>query len=68
MAGGRGIKNEFMVQLEGCSTKAEDKILLVGATNRPFDLDEAVLRRFQNRVLIPLPDSRARTQFFKVRI
>ena len=36
----RRIKTEFLVQLDGASTVGEERILIVGATNRPQDLDE----------------------------
>ncbi len=42
------------------SGSAEKRILVMGATNRPFDLDEAATRRMPKRVYIPLPDSDAR--------
>jgi SpoVK/Ycf46/Vps4 family AAA+-type ATPase len=43
--GSRRIKTEFLVQLDGAKTSAEEKILVVGATNRPQELDEAARRR-----------------------
>ncbi|KAE8741646.1 hypothetical protein FOCC_FOCC012849 [Frankliniella occidentalis] len=52
------MKTEFLVQMVSAATKTEnDQILVIGATNRPADLDEAVRRRFQNKILIPLPDA-----------
>ncbi|KAJ1727312.1 Fidgetin-like protein 1 [Coemansia biformis] len=56
----RRIKTEFLVQLDGCGTSAEDRIILLGATNRPHELDEAARRRFPKRLYVPLPDRSGR--------
>ncbi|KAG6388264.1 hypothetical protein SASPL_153466 [Salvia splendens] len=40
----RKIKNEFMTHWDGLLTKTGEKILVLAATNRPFDLDEAIIR------------------------
>ncbi|XP_013397326.1 fidgetin-like protein 1 [Lingula anatina] len=56
----RRIKTEFLVQLDGATTGEEDRILVVGATNRPQELDEAARRRFVKRLYIPLPETAAR--------
>jgi len=58
----RRIKTEFLVQLDGCSTVGDERILIVGATNRPQDLDEAARRRLVKRLYVPLPDVGARRQ------
>ena len=60
--GSRRIKTEFLVQLDGANTFAgEDaRILIIGATNRPDDLDEAVRRRLVKKLYIPLPNSAGR--------
>ncbi|KAJ2825958.1 Fidgetin-like protein 1 [Coemansia furcata] len=52
----RRIKTEFLVQLDGCGSSTQDRIILVGATNRPQELDEAARRRFPKRLYVPLPD------------
>ncbi|KAM9847853.1 fidgetin-like protein 1 [Aulostomus maculatus] len=58
----RRIKTEFLVQLDGAATAAEDRILVVGATNRPQEIDEAARRRLAKRLYIPLPEGAARQQ------
>ena len=61
----RRMKTEFLVQFDGVSTGAEDRLLIVGATNRPQELDEAARRRFTKRLYIPLPDELARKQIIE---
>lgn len=56
----RRIKTEFLVQLDGAATKSTDRVLVIGATNRPQELDEAARRRFVRRLYIPLPSAEAR--------
>ena len=51
----RRIKTEFLVQLDGTGTTAQGRVLTIGATNRPQELDEAARRRFVKRLYIPLP-------------
>jgi SpoVK/Ycf46/Vps4 family AAA+-type ATPase len=48
--------------LDGANTfgSEEARILIIGATNRPNDLDEAVRRRLVKRLYIPLPNSAGR--------
>lgn len=61
----RRLKTEFLVQLEGAHTTTEqDRVLLVGATNRPQELDDAARRRFTKRLYIPLPDFQVRIAQF----
>ncbi|XP_052759020.1 fidgetin-like protein 1 isoform X2 [Galleria mellonella] len=61
----RRIKTEFLVQFDGAATGDEDRLLIVGATNRPQELDEAARRRLVKRLYIPLPDVDAREQIIK---
>ncbi|ETN24332.1 hypothetical protein, variant 4 [Phytophthora nicotianae INRA-310] len=55
----RRIKNEFLVQMQGIGNK-HDGVLVLGATNVPWELDPAMRRRFEKRIYIPLPDIEAR--------
>jgi spastin len=55
----RRLKTEFLVRLDGVATGGE-RVLVLAATNRPGDLDEAVIRRLPTRILVPMPDAAAR--------
>ncbi|GLJ18064.1 hypothetical protein SUGI_0318690 [Cryptomeria japonica] len=61
----RRMKNEFMVNWDGLRTKENERVLILAATNRPFDLDEAVIRRMPRRLLVNLPDAPNRAKIMK---
>ncbi|KAK3591604.1 hypothetical protein CHS0354_013787 [Potamilus streckersoni] len=61
----RRLKTEFLVQFDGVASCAEDRILIMGATNRPQELDDAVLRRFAKRVYVTMPELATRKQLLK---
>ncbi|KAL5009377.1 hypothetical protein ScPMuIL_014958 [Solemya velum] len=56
----RRLKTEFLVQFDGVGGNADDRILIMGATNRPQELDDAVLRRFTKRVYVSMPGKETR--------
>ncbi|XP_064599850.1 spastin-like isoform X1 [Liolophura sinensis] len=56
----RRLKTEFLVEFDGVAGSSEDRILVMGATNRPQELDDAVLRRFSKRVYVTMPDASTR--------
>ncbi|KAJ6688344.1 ATPASE FAMILY AAA DOMAIN-CONTAINING PROTEIN 1-A ISOFORM 1 [Salix koriyanagi] len=62
----RKMKNEFMVNWDGLRTKDAERVLVLAATNRPFDLDEAVIRRLPRRLMVNLPDVPNRAKILKV--
>ena len=43
-------------------------VTVVGATNRPWDLDDALRRRFEKRIYIPLPNVDGRRQLFELNL
>ncbi|XP_072968810.1 uncharacterized protein [Typha angustifolia] len=61
----RKIKNEFMSHWDGLLTKCGERILVLAATNRPFDLDEAIIRRFERRIMVGLPTLESRESILR---
>lgn len=61
----RRLKTEFLLEFDGLHADAEERILVMGATNRPQELDEAILRRFPKRVYVSLPDTTTRVALLK---
>lgn len=62
----RRMRNEFMAAWDGLRSKENQKILILGATNRPFDLDDAVIRRLPRRIYVDLPDAANRLKILKI--
>ncbi|XP_053613350.1 spastin isoform X2 [Plodia interpunctella] len=61
----RRLKTEFLVEFDGLPAAGADRLIVMAATNRPQELDEAALRRFPKRVYVSLPDIRTRTCLLK---
>ncbi|KAJ7452486.1 hypothetical protein B0H11DRAFT_1742113 [Mycena galericulata] len=62
----RGVLTEFMQEMDGLRSSREDSVIVIGATNRPFDLDDAVLRRLPRRLLVDLPGEPEREEILKI--
>ena len=60
--GSRKLKTEFLVQFDGVSSGDSQGVTVMGATNRPQEIDEAARRRFVKRIYVPLPDDAGRLQ------
>lgn len=62
----RRVKTTLMTQMDGVTTKKEDRLVVIGATNLPWELDPAFRSRFEKRIYINLPDLPARTKIFEI--
>ena len=73
----RKVMAEVLVQMDGVSGKLDQEdlsieelkkniVMVMGATNLPWDLDDALRRRFEKRVYIPLPNSVGRREMFHI--
>ncbi|SCU83605.1 LADA_0C12464g1_1 [Lachancea dasiensis] len=63
----RRIKTELLVQMNGVGNDSQG-VLVLGATNIPWQLDSAIRRRFEKRIYISLPDLAGRTRMFELNI
>ncbi|KAM3863023.1 spastin [Diretmus argenteus] len=61
----RRLKTEFLIEFDGVQSGRDDRVLVMGATNRPQELDEAVLRRFAKRVYVALPNEETRSKLLR---
>ncbi|MHA1711646.1 MAG: AAA family ATPase, partial [Candidatus Freyarchaeota archaeon] len=61
------VRNQFLKETDGILDKKKRlHVYVIGATNKPWSLDWPFIRRFQKRILVPLPDYHARLQMFKL--
>jgi len=64
--GERRVKTQLLSEIQGIKSTEDKPLLVLGATNRPWDIDNAMLSRFQKKVFVPLPDMKARAAIFKI--
>jgi vacuolar protein-sorting-associated protein 4 len=62
------VLTQMLQGMDGITSKVDDRIMVLGATNRPWNLDTALLRRFDKRIMVPLPDEETRTEIFRISI
>jgi len=61
------VRNQFLKEMDGIVDKGKNlHMYVIGATNKPWALDWPFIRRFQKRILVPLPDHSARLGMFKL--
>jgi katanin p60 ATPase-containing subunit A1 len=66
----RRVKSELLIQMEGVATvsDASKLVVVIGATNFPWDIDEALRRRLEKRIYIPLPDYDGRLSLLRINL
>lgn len=66
----RRLKTEFFIRMQEVieSSGDEPSVLVLAATNRPWDLDPAALRRFGKRIYVPEPDAVAREKLLEINL
>ena len=70
----RRLKTEFFSQMDGIASGAGvdaetgGQVMVLATTNCPWDLDEAIRRRLEKRIYIPLPDAEARKSLFELNL
>ncbi|GAB5367741.1 hypothetical protein AAMO2058_001257100 [Amorphochlora amoebiformis] len=57
--GSKRMKTELLVQMDGLA-KTDDRVFVLAASNLPWALDPAMLRRLEKRILVQLPSREAR--------
>jgi katanin p60 ATPase-containing subunit A1 len=67
----RRFKSELLSQMDGipaCSGDSSSLVMVLATSNCPWDLDEALRRRLEKRIYIPLPDAEARSAMFRIHL
>lgn len=66
----RRILSTILAELDGLAEKGKSGlyVITIAATNRPWDLDPAVLSRFEKKILIPLPDEKSRERILQIHL
>jgi len=63
----RRLKAEMLAQMDGVGT-GSGLVMVLATTNTPWDLDEALRRRLEKRIYIPLPDTESRRKMFDLHL
>ncbi|MCC6009895.1 MAG: ATP-binding protein [Fervidicoccaceae archaeon] len=61
------VRNQFLKEMDGLQDKdSKYHVYVIGATNKPWLLDDGFIRRFNKRIYIPLPNEEARLEMLKI--
>lgn len=59
------MKTELLIQLDGLIKSSNERVFLLAASNLPWELDPALLRRLEKRILVALPSVEARDDMIR---
>lgn len=62
----RALKAQLLTEMDGANSDPNKIVMVLAATNMPWELDEAVRRRLEKRIYIPLPSLSARVSMLKI--
>jgi len=61
----RRIKTEFLRQMDKIRS-SEEKVSVFATTNMPWEMDVAALRRFERKILVPMPNQQERKEIIRL--
>ncbi|MHA1619487.1 MAG: AAA family ATPase [Promethearchaeota archaeon] len=64
--GERRLKTQFLQEMQGVKTNSKKLVTIMGATNVPWHIDSAVLRRFEKKIYVGLPTVEGREKIFQL--
>ncbi|KAK7335960.1 hypothetical protein VNO80_28122 [Phaseolus coccineus] len=70
----RRVKSELLVQVDGVNNSSTNEdgtrkiVMVLAATNFPWDIDEALRRRLEKRIYIPLPNLESRKELIRINL
>eukprot|EP00966_Prymnesium_polylepis_P082317 1906194-Prymnesium_polylepis.1 len=64
----RRLKSELLSQIDGVASQDGNAgmVMVLATSNKPWDLDEAMRRRLERRIYVPLPDAAAREEMLRI--
>ncbi|MGC8982671.1 MAG: AAA family ATPase [Desulfurococcaceae archaeon] len=67
VGGEKRARNQFLIEMDGLASKEYQKLPLfvIGATNKPWNLDIGFIRRFERRIYVPAPNVEVRERLFR---
>ncbi|MEM2141777.1 MAG: AAA family ATPase [Candidatus Thorarchaeota archaeon] len=61
----RRLKTQMLTEIQGVTSRNNERVTVIGATNLPWHLDIALVSRFEKKILIPLPSRDSRRAIFQ---